>query len=58
MIAVGHKAPFYMEIGVRLRIYKIEQFSSALELELVQGELKAVPPNIENHSKYFNCVLQ
>ena len=34
MIAVGHKAPFYMEIGVRLRIYKIEQFSSALELDL------------------------
>ena len=55
---MGHKAPFYMEIGVRLRIYKIEQFSSALELELVQGELKAVPTNIENHSKYFNGVLQ
>ena len=34
MIVVGHKAPFYMEIGVRLRIYKIEQFSSALELDL------------------------
>ena len=36
MIVVGHKAPFYMEIGVRLRIYKIEQFSSALELDLRQ----------------------